>query len=224
MPIGRILTTLIVAGAVVAGCGGTTSSVTTPTNTSAEATAGPTTAPSTTPAPAGPTSRDESTSSSTTIPPPIELPTGIVPTHVEIPAIDVDANNVTLDLRGPTPEVPSNFAETGWYEQTRLPGEIGPAVIAGHIDSVEGAAVFARLHELVEGDEVIVHGAEGTTRTFVVTGAGRYPKDDLPDEVFGFGDAVPELRLITCGGTFDRTTGHYRDNYVVYTQELTTPR
>ncbi|MBY5164175.1 sortase domain-bontaining protein, partial [Salsipaludibacter albus] len=88
--------------------------------------------------------------------------------------------------------------------------------IAGHIDSKAGPAVFYRLDELDEGDEVIVHGADGETRTFTVRDAGQYPKTDLPDEVFGFGEARPELRLITCGGSFDSAAGHYVDNLVVY--------
>lgn len=151
------------------------------------------------------------------------LPVGLTPTRIEIPAIGVDAEIVGLDLRGPAPEVPTDFTQTGWYEQTRRPGEIGPAVIAGHIDSVNGPAVFARLDELVAGNEIIVHGVEGETRTFVVKRSGQYPKEALPDEVFGLGQPVPELRLITCGGTFDRSQGHYRDNYVLYTELNASP-
>jgi len=143
-------------------------------------------------------------------------PTGIEPVRVEIPAIDVDAPTIDLNLAGPEPEVPVDFDDTGWYVQTRLPGEIGPAVIAGHIDSKSGPAVFARLDELVPGDEIIVYDDQDMSRTFVVVDANLYPKGDLPDGVFGFGDPEPELRLITCGGSFDETTGHYRDNYVVF--------
>ncbi len=146
----------------------------------------------------------------------VALPTGIDPARLEIPAIGVDADIIDLDVRGPEPEVPADFGQTGWYRQTRRPGEIGPSVIAGHIDSVAGPAVFARLDELEVGDEIAVAGADGQRRTFVVTGAGQYPKEALPDEVFGFDQPVPELRLITCGGTFDPSSGHYRDNYVVY--------
>ena len=149
-----------------------------------------------------------------------DYPTGIVPATVRIPAIEVDAGTVSLDLTGEEPEVPADFGLTGWYEQTRRPGEIGPAVIAGHIDSVDGPAVFARLDELAVGDEIEVLDASGESRTFEVTGNGRYPKDALPDEVFGFDQAVPELRLITCGGSFDRSSGHYRDNFVVYAQAI----
>ena len=160
-----------------------------------------------------------STSTSTTMPAPestADLPTGVVPVRIEIPAVGVDADVIDLDLRGPEPEVPSDFDQTGWYTQTRQPGEIGPSVIAGHIDSVAGPAVFARLDELTTGDEIVVHDATGQSRTFVVDRAGQYPKEALPDEVFGFDQPLPELRLITCGGVFDRSIGHYRDNYVVY--------
>lgn len=148
-----------------------------------------------------------------------DLPTGLAdPVRIEVPAIGVDAAVVDLSLGNGDPEVPEGWGDAGWYTQTRNPGEIGPSVIAGHIDSKEGPAVFFRLDELVAGDEVILHGDGGDSRTFVVTDSGQYPKTDLPDEVFGYGQRVPELRLITCGGTFDPEAGHYRDNHVVYTR------
>ena len=143
-------------------------------------------------------------------------PSGLVPVSIEIPAIGVAADTIRLELSGPEPEVPEDFDQTGWYDQTRRPGEIGPAVVAGHIDSRSGPAVFARLDELAPGDEIVVTGEDGRQERFVVDRAGQYPKGDLPREVFGFDRPVPELRLITCGGSFDRSTGHYRDNYVVY--------
>lgn len=143
-------------------------------------------------------------------------PTGIVPVRIEIPAIGVDAPTIDLSLAGAEPEVPVDFGDTGWYTQTRLPGEIGPAVIAGHIDSRSGPAVFAQLDRLVPGDEIVVYDDSGEARNFEVVDAAQYPKGDLPDSVFGFGTPDPELRLITCGGTFDADAGHYRDNYVVF--------
>jgi hypothetical protein len=148
----------------------------------------------------------------------LEFPRGIVPVRIEIPAIGVDAPTIDLKLNGPEPEVPTDFDDTGWYRETRKPGEIGPSVIAGHVDSRRGPAVFFDLVDLVEGDLVIVHGEDGDTRTFEVVGTGQYDKYALPPEVFGFGEGVPELRLITCGGNFDRSSGHYEDNYVVYTR------
>lgn len=149
---------------------------------------------------------------------PAVFPDGIDPSRIEIEAIGVSAEIIDLSLAGTEPEVPSDFADTGWYTQTRLPGEIGPAVVAGHIDSVDGPAVFARLDELEPGDEIRIVAEDGDERTFVVTGSGQYRKDALDADVFAFGEPVPELRLITCGGVFDRSSGHYRDNYVVYAE------
>lgn len=145
-----------------------------------------------------------------------EFPDGIAPSRIRIPAIGVDADVIELSLAGSEPEVPEDFDEVGWYQQTREPGEIGPAVLAGHIDSRSGPAVFVDLDELAAGDEIVIADADGEERRFVVDELGQYPKDDLPPEVFGFGGPQPDLRLITCGGSFDRTSGHYRDNVVVY--------
>ncbi len=146
----------------------------------------------------------------------VDLPVGLDPARIEIVAIGVDAPVVSLDLRGSEPEVPTNFDDAGWYQQTRRPGEIGPAVIAGHIDSKAGPAVFARLNQLRPGDEITVYDSNGEHRTFVVSAEGQYSKDELPPEVFNFDKPTPELRLITCGGVFDRSSGHYRDNFVIY--------
>lgn len=203
---------------LIVACGAptTTSEPTDPSPTTSELQATTTTAPSTITTLA-PTTTVAPTSTTTTPTLP-EYPTGIDPERIEIPAIGVDAVIVDLLLGSGDPEVPTNFADTGWYTATRDPGEIGPSVIAGHIDSRAGPAVFFRLDELAPGDEIVVHSADGESRTFLVTGAGQYPKTELPREVFAFGDPVPELRLITCGGTFDRSVGHYEDNFVVYAQ------
>jgi sortase (surface protein transpeptidase) len=178
-------------------------------------TVAPSPPPSPTPSPASPT--PSPTPSPTRSPLPAkDLPTGVVPVRIEIPSIDLDADVGDLAIGPGDPEVPEAWEDAGWYTTTRNPGEFGPAVIAGHIDSKAGPAVFHRLDELTEGDEVIVHGQDGESRTFTVRDSGQYPKTSLPDEVFGFGQARPELRLITCGGSFDSTAGHYVDNLVVY--------
>jgi sortase (surface protein transpeptidase) len=139
------------------------------------------------------------------------------PTRLRIPEIGVDTKLVALDLRADrTMEVPRDFALAGWYRRAPTPGERGPAVIAGHFDSRRGPAVFYRLRELRPGDPVTVHRADGTTVDFRVEQVGRYPKDAFPTaRVYGNLDHAG-LRLITCGGTFDRSSGHYRDNVVVY--------
>jgi sortase (surface protein transpeptidase) len=89
-------------------------------------------------------------------------------------------------------------------------------VIAGDLDSTAGPAVFARLKELRVGDQVLVRRADGSTAAFAVTGSVQVAKNAFPtDAVYGpVADA--QLRLITCGGVFDRRTGHYVDNVVVF--------
>ena len=107
-------------------------------------------------------------------------------------------------------------ALAGWYRQGPAPGDPGPAVLTGHVDSVAGPAVFFRLRDIAVGDPVLVDRADGTTVRFTVTRVARYPKGAFPAaEVYGpTPDA--ELRLITCGGVFDRATGSYADNVIVF--------
>lgn len=136
--------------------------------------------------------------------------------RVEIPAIDVSTSLVSLGLNDDrTMEVPTDFAAAGWYRYGPTPGEDGPSVIAGHVDSHTGPAVFYRLTELQPGDEVQVDGAEGPT-TFVVDRVEQHPKDAFPHEEV-YGDTPgPQLRLITCGGVFDEAQRAHRDNIIVY--------
>ena len=139
-----------------------------------------------------------------------------MPTRVRIPAIDVDVSCVEVNLRADEVEVP-DFGLAGWWVQTRKPGEIGPAVIGGHVDSKSGPDVFFRLKDLRPGDEVTVADESGEERTFVVNEDPiQVDKQERPPEVFGFGQARPELRLITCGGEFNPAIGHYTDNIVVF--------
>jgi LPXTG-site transpeptidase (sortase) family protein len=128
----------------------------------------------------------------------------------------VSSRLVRLGLNGDgTMEVPRDYALAGWFSGGPMPGEDGPAVIAGHVDSKRGPAVFYRLDQLRRGDTVRVQRADGAWLAFEVTGSARYAKDEFPTEaVFG---PVPGqvLRLITCGGEFDRSRGSYLDNVVV---------
>lgn len=115
-------------------------------------------------------------------------------------------------------EVPTDFSLAGWFERGPSPGERGPAVIAGHVDSRSGPAVFYRLSELRPGDQILVDRADGTAAEFVVERTEQHPKADFPtDAVYGWVDHAG-LRLITCGGSFDRDAEHYRDNLVVFRQ------
>lgn len=141
------------------------------------------------------------------------------PVSLDIPSIDVHSKRL-VDLAY-TPdgelEVPTDFDLPGWFSPGPSPGQFGPSVIAGHVDSKAGPAVFYRLGALKPGATVKVGRADGTTATFQVDTVERYPKDEFPTtKVYGNSTNRAELRLITCGGKFDDRTGHYVDNVVAY--------
>ena len=104
----------------------------------------------------------------------------------------------------------------GWYTGSPRPGAIGPAVIAGHIDSRSGPGVFFHLSRLKPGDQVYVRRADGTLAVFRVTAVQMYLKDRFPTAAVYGPTPDAELRLITCGGTFDPARGSYLSNVVVY--------
>ncbi|MGW4502829.1 class F sortase [Micromonospora sp. NPDC004336] len=141
------------------------------------------------------------------------------PVDVRIPAIGVQAQVVPVgaDADGRL-EVPPLDRPTiaGWYRHGVSPGETGNAVIVGHVDSAAGPAVFFDLGRLRTGDTVRITRADASVATFAVDGVASYPKDRFPtDLVYGPGDAAG-LRLVTCGGRFDRRAGGYVDNVVVF--------
>ena len=144
------------------------------------------------------------------------------PVSLQVPAIGVDARVVAVGL-GPngSMEVPA-VDLAGWYEPGPRPGAAGPAVIVGHVDSRRGPAVFFRLGQLRQGDRIVVGRARGGALSFVVERVERVSKQALPVTRIWNHTSRPVLRLITCGGSFDRSTGHYRDNVIVYAS-LTEP-
>ena len=139
------------------------------------------------------------------------------PVRIEIPSIGVNAPLIGLGLDAHRAlEAPKRFDVAGWWTGGSRPGERGPAVIAGHVDSTSGPAVFYRLGELRRGAAVIIRRRDGTSVRFTVQGSERYPKDRFPTaRVYG-PTRRPALRLITCSGQFDHSTRHYLDNTVVY--------
>ena len=143
------------------------------------------------------------------------------PVALQIPAIGVRTRLVQLGItRQGTLQVPSSPSVAGWYTGSPRPGEIGSSIIAGHIDSFLGPGVFYRLRELHPGDRIYVRQADGRSAVFEVTAVHQYPKAQFPAAaVYG---PVPdaELRLITCGGTFDNATRSYLSNIVVYSTEV----
>jgi hypothetical protein len=113
-------------------------------------------------------------------------------------------------------EVPDDAVTAGWFELSPTPGEVGPAVIAGHVDYAGMPGVFGRLPEVQPGDEISVARVDGTTAVFTVYEVQRYPKSEFPTQRVYGNTETPELRLITCGGVFDEASGNYLDNVVVY--------
>jgi len=138
------------------------------------------------------------------------------PVRVEIPAIGVSSSLVRLSLNPDgTMQVPGDFQVAGWFTGAPQPGQLGPAVISGHVDSRTGPAVFYRLRDLRPGDEVRVLRADHRVVRFRVDSLASYPKQALPDDAVYGATTTPALRLITCAGSFDRSRRSYRDNLVV---------
>ncbi len=140
------------------------------------------------------------------------------PVRVRAPAADLDAalTGVGLDATGALAVPGASVA--GWYTAGPVPGQRGPAVLAGHVDWAGRPGAFGGLHRLAAGDDVVVDLADGSSRRFTVLRVAQVAKDAFPTAaVYG---AVPgaELRLITCGGRFDPSTGSYPDNVVVFAQ------
>jgi Sortase domain len=151
-------------------------------------------------------------------------------TLIPLGLTDEDCPDEPPCLDTPSVEQP---LQAGWYAgadpafpgDEYRPGEPGPALIVGHVDGIVNGrkgqpGIFHKLHELTEGDEIVVERNDPQTPqaalTYVVTSVQRYPKDAFPSEaVYGETDD-PQLRLITCGGAFNRDSGHYDDNVVVY--------
>ncbi|RIQ15691.1 class F sortase [Jiangella rhizosphaerae] len=138
------------------------------------------------------------------------------PVAVAVPAVGIEAAIVPIAVDAGNVLVPPPYGEAGWWAAGPEPGENGAAVIAGHLDSRDGPDVFYRLGDVAPGDEIVVTHADGGTSSFRVVDVGQYSQDAFPTEaVYGGPDDRPLLRLITCGGEYDRGLGRYRDNVVV---------
>jgi hypothetical protein len=145
------------------------------------------------------------------------LPDAPTPLRVRIPALHIDAALDPLHLDADGVLVPPAYGRAGWYEAGPEPGELGRAVIAGHVDSATGLDVFSTLGRARAGDRVVIRTADGTTLTFVVDSVGTYLRSAFPtDRVYGGPKRRSEIRLITCGGRYDRADGGYQSNVVVF--------
>jgi hypothetical protein len=143
-----------------------------------------------------------------------------VPVSLQIPALGVSSTVMRLGLSSDgTMQVPPLFgqpSEAGWYEYSPTPGQPGPSVIVGHVDTYKGPSVFYRLGTARPGEEVDVGLADRTTAVFRVTGVREYTKAGFPSGTVYGPTSNAALRLITCGGNYDATTGHYLGSTVVF--------
>jgi sortase (surface protein transpeptidase) len=139
------------------------------------------------------------------------------PVRLRVPALGIDAPIIGLGLRSDGGlQVPADAMVTGWWTGGAAPGERGPAVIVGHVDSHAGDGVFRRLRDLAPGDAVVIDRDDGTRVHFRAALTEVHPKAAFPTQRVYGDTAQPQLRLITCGGAFDRQRGSYEDNVVTY--------
>ncbi|MFI6501909.1 class F sortase [Nonomuraea typhae] len=159
------------------------------------------------------------------LPPIAPIPTAKTPSkkakpeRIRIPKIKVSApiGAVTLDANGnlgvPALSKPNL---TGWYRHSPVPGELGPAVINGHVNTRKGPAVFNRLAELAKGDSIYVYRTDGKVTRFTVSGIEQVSKNAFPTaRVYG-NTTDAQLRLVTCGGVYNKAAHSYADNVIVY--------
>jgi sortase (surface protein transpeptidase) len=141
------------------------------------------------------------------------------PVELKIDAINVSSTLIPLGLNpDQTIAVPplDKPLQAGWYRLGPTPGAVGPAVILGHINGNGQNGIFARLNELTPGDVVKVSRSDGKTAVFTVTKLEQVPKSAFPTQAV-YGDTqVAELRLITCGGSFDKNKRSYNDNIIAF--------
>ena len=151
------------------------------------------------------------------------IPVGVVasaaspPVALTIPALEIDTrlSGLRKNLDGSL-QVPADPLRAGWYSQGPAPGDDGPAVIVGHVDSRLGPGIFAQLDTLTVGDQIDIRRADGSVVTFVVQSMETVAKRDFPTEAVYIGDGTTSLRLITCGGQFDAKARSYLSNVIVF--------
>lgn len=156
--------------------------------------------------------------------PPAPLAPQPLPTKISIPTAKVSSRLVDLHVTDGELSVPKDFSKAGWWSEGIIPGQAGPAVIVGHVDSTRGAAVFYRTRQLKPGDTIDITREDESVITFKVDAVRQVSKAKFPTwDIYG-PTPVPTLRLITCGGKFDRAERHYEDNVVVFATLVSAPR
>jgi LPXTG-site transpeptidase (sortase) family protein len=148
-----------------------------------------------------------------------------LPARLTIPAISVDTPfEVPLGITaGGEIVVPSSYDQVGWYAYGPTPGEVGPAVVLGHVSSYRGPAVFSRLSELTVGEQIFVTRSDGSTVQFEVVAVETVPIDTFPTAAVYGDTATPTLRLLTCAGAYDRHNSRYSHTTIVYAELVSPP-
>jgi hypothetical protein len=174
-------------------------------------------------APASPVQTTAATETSTPPASPTSAPQKALPASepisVSVPSAGIESDLLSLGLKPDgSVEVPPDGpgAPAGWYNGSPTPGELGPAVLLGHVNATDGGpGVFANLRQLKAGDLIKVARQDGTTSVFTFDRADQYSKDAFPTQTVYGNTEGPELRLVTCDG-YDPATGLFDDNYVVF--------
>jgi hypothetical protein len=139
------------------------------------------------------------------------------PSRIRIPAIGVDSSLERLTRqRDGTIGVPVDWDRAGWFSEGPRPGHAGAAVILGHVDSPSGPAVFSRLRELRRGNAIHVQRRDGSRVAFVVDRIEQHQRRRFPVREVYWPTLTRELRLVTCGGTYDRSAGGYQSNIILF--------
>jgi hypothetical protein len=144
-------------------------------------------------------------------------PAAVDPVRLRVPMLGLVSPLQQLDrLPDGSVAVPDRPDIAGWYRGGPRPGQPGPAVILGHVDSRDGPGVFLHLARLTAGAAIHVDRADGSTASFHVISVARVPKTSFPTDLVYAPTLQPTLRLVTCGGSFDHTRRSYRDNVIVF--------
>lgn len=227
-PAGETVTNLNVAGAEelaapspdvaadAASSASTAPAAAAPEPTAADDSAAPTAAA--VPGPSAPTDTAPSAPVDAAPPSTAAVPAPSAPARLQVPALGIDSPVVPVGVAvSGDLEIPADVHDIGWYRFGPAPGaDVGSAVLTGHVDSrKQGPGPFSRLGELAEGDPITVVDDTGAARTFTVLSREEWPKSEVPvDRIFDRGGAA-RLVLITCGGDFDASSGHYEDNVAI---------
>lgn len=139
------------------------------------------------------------------------------PVRIKIPTIGVSSSLVDLGLDSEgVMETPEPVDKAGWFTPSPPPGIPGATVIAGHVTWDQEPMVFFKLGDLKKGDRVEVVRKDGINTVFEVTRIGSFPKDSFPTDAVYSQPDTSELRLITCGGDYDKASNRYLSNVIVW--------